>query len=104
MTRLLRSFAGWREHCVIVTRSTKRFFGRILSAGTVAGARRFAYAMLLLIPAVLRGPHMARFLPFFLRFILFFGQNCHALSAGPGVPNARLVGFWGANNTATSEN
>jgi NitT/TauT family transport system permease protein len=56
---------------------TKRFFSSMLWNDTVASSRRFAYAMLLLIPAVLLGLHMGLFPVFghfFLRFILFFDK------------------------------
>jgi NitT/TauT family transport system permease protein len=55
----------------------KRFFNSMLWTDTVASAKRFSWAMLLLIPAVILGLHMALF-PiiggFFLRFILFFDK------------------------------
>jgi len=55
----------------------QRFFASMLWKDTRATARRFFYAMLLLIPAVLLGLHMGLF-PyvgmFFLRFILFFDK------------------------------
>jgi len=54
-----------------------RFFNSMLWTDTVASAKRFAWAMLLLIPAVLLGLHMGLFPVFghfFLRFILFFDK------------------------------
>ena len=55
----------------------QRFFASMLWKDTRATARRFFYAMLLLIPAVLLGLHMGLF-PYvgmsFLRFILFFDK------------------------------
>src|SRR5215467_14346442 len=55
----------------------QRFFASMLWKDTRATTRRFFYAMLLLIPAVLLGLHMGLF-PyvgmFFLRFILFFDK------------------------------
>jgi NitT/TauT family transport system permease protein len=54
-----------------------RFFGSMLWSDTVASARRFAWAMLLLVPAVVLGLHMGLFPvigAFFLRFILFFDK------------------------------
>jgi NitT/TauT family transport system permease protein len=54
-----------------------RFFQSMLWKDTKSTARRFVYAMLLLIPAVLLGLHMGLF-PyagvFFLRFVLFFDK------------------------------
>jgi NitT/TauT family transport system permease protein len=55
----------------------KRFFSSMLWTDTLASARRFAWAMLLMIPAVLLGLHMGLFPVFghfFLRFILFFDK------------------------------
>lgn len=54
-----------------------RFFSSMLWKDTVASAKRFAWAMLLLIPAVVLGLHMGLFPvvgTFFLRFILFFDK------------------------------
>jgi NitT/TauT family transport system permease protein len=54
-----------------------RFFTSMLWIDTVASAKRFAWSMLLLIPAVLLGLHMGMFPvvgQFFLRFILFFDK------------------------------
>jgi NitT/TauT family transport system permease protein len=55
----------------------RRFLNSMLWTDTVASAKRFAWAMLLLIPAVTLGLHMGLF-PwiggFFLRFILFFDK------------------------------
>lgn len=54
-----------------------RFFGSMLWSDTVASAKRFAWAMLLLVPAVILGLHMGLFPvvgTFFLRFILFFDK------------------------------
>lgn len=54
-----------------------RFFSSMLWLDTVASAKRFGWAMLLLIPAVILGLHVGMF-PyvgvFFLRFILFFDK------------------------------
>jgi NitT/TauT family transport system permease protein len=54
-----------------------RFFHSMLWTDTVASTRRFLWAMLLLVPAVLLGLHAGLF-PyvgiFFLRFILFFDK------------------------------
>jgi NitT/TauT family transport system permease protein len=54
-----------------------RFFESMLWQDTVASAKRFGWAMLLLIPAVILGLHVGMF-PyvgvFFLRFILFFDK------------------------------
>jgi NitT/TauT family transport system permease protein len=54
-----------------------RFFQSMLWQDTVASAKRFGWAMLLLIPAVILGLHVGMF-PyigvFFLRFILFFDK------------------------------
>ncbi len=53
------------------------FFNSMLWTDTVASAKRFGWAMLLLVPAVLLGLHMAMFPvvgQFFLRFILFFDK------------------------------
>ena len=55
----------------------KRFFHSMLWTDTVASAKRFAWAMLLLVPAVVLGLHMGLFPvigSFFLRFILFFDK------------------------------
>jgi NitT/TauT family transport system permease protein len=55
----------------------KKIFTSMLWTDTVASAKRFIWAMLLLIPAVVLGLHMGMF-PFFgrffLRFILFFDK------------------------------
>jgi NitT/TauT family transport system permease protein len=54
-----------------------RFFQSMLWKDTRATARRFFYAMLLLIPAVILGLHMGLFPHighFFLRFVLFFDK------------------------------
>jgi NitT/TauT family transport system permease protein len=55
----------------------RQFAGSMLWKDTKATARRFALAMLLLVPAVLLGLHMGLF-PyagvFFLRFVLFFDK------------------------------
>ena len=54
-----------------------RFFNSMLWTDTVASGKRFAWAMLLLIPAVILGLHMGLFPViggFFLRFILFFDK------------------------------
>jgi NitT/TauT family transport system permease protein len=54
-----------------------RFLNSMLWTDTVASAKRFAWAMLLLIPAVILGLHMGLFPViggFFLRFILFFDK------------------------------
>jgi len=54
-----------------------RFFNSMLWTDTVASSKRFAWAMLLLVPAVLLGLHMGMFPvigTFFLRFILFFDK------------------------------
>jgi NitT/TauT family transport system permease protein len=54
-----------------------RFFNSMLWTDTVASAKRFVWAMLLLIPAVVLGMHMGLFPligDFFLRFILFFDK------------------------------
>jgi NitT/TauT family transport system permease protein len=54
-----------------------RFFDSMLWTDTVASAKRFGWAMLLLVPAVILGLHVGMF-PyvgvFFLRFILFFDK------------------------------
>jgi NitT/TauT family transport system permease protein len=54
-----------------------RFFDSMLWTDTVASAKRFSWAMLLLVPAVILGLHVGMF-PyvgvFFLRFILFFDK------------------------------
>ena len=55
----------------------KKFFTSMLWTDTVASAKRFGWAMLLLIPAVVLGLHMGMFPvlgQFFLRFILFFDK------------------------------
>jgi len=55
----------------------QRFLGSMLWKDTKATGRRFLYAMLLLIPAVLLGLHMGLFPyvgAFFLRFFLFFDK------------------------------
>jgi NitT/TauT family transport system permease protein len=55
----------------------KRFLHSMLWTDTVASAKRFAWAILLLIPAVGLGLHMGLFPViggFFLRFILFFDK------------------------------
>ncbi len=55
----------------------KRFFSSMLWTDTVASAKRFGWAMLLLVPAVVLGLHMGLFPvigTFFLRFILFFDK------------------------------
>ena len=55
----------------------KRFLHSMLWTDTVASAKRFAWAILLLIPAVVLGLHMGLFPViggFFLRFILFFDK------------------------------
>jgi NitT/TauT family transport system permease protein len=55
----------------------RRFFTSMLWTDTVASSKRFVWAMLLLIPAVLLGLHMGMFPligTFFLRFILFFDK------------------------------
>lgn len=55
----------------------ERFLGSMLWKDTRATGRRFLYAMLLLIPAVLLGLHMGLFPyvgAFFLRFFLFFDK------------------------------
>jgi NitT/TauT family transport system permease protein len=54
-----------------------RFLHSMLWTDTVASGKRFAWAMLLLIPAVILGLHMGLFPViggFFLRFILFFDK------------------------------
>ena len=54
-----------------------RFFTSMLWQDTVASAKRFGWAMLLLIPAVVLGLHVGMFPffgAFFLRFILFFDK------------------------------
>jgi NitT/TauT family transport system permease protein len=54
-----------------------RFFDSMLWLDTVASAKRFGWAMILLVPAVILGLHVGMF-PyigvFFLRFILFFDK------------------------------
>jgi NitT/TauT family transport system permease protein len=55
----------------------KRFFNSMLWTDTVASAKRFAWSILLLVPAVVLGLHMGMFPifgQFFLRFILFFDK------------------------------
>src|SRR6266700_6447957 len=55
----------------------RRFLNSMLWTDTVASAKRFVWAMLLLIPAVMLGLHMGMFPvfgQFFLRFILFFDK------------------------------
>ena len=55
----------------------RRFFNSMLWTDTVASAKRFGWAMLLLVPAVVLGLHMGLFPivgTFFLRFILFFDK------------------------------
>jgi NitT/TauT family transport system permease protein len=55
----------------------RRFLNSMLWTDTVASAKRFAWAMLLLVPAVILGLHMGLFPViggFFLRFILFFDK------------------------------
>ena len=55
----------------------KKFLTSMLWTDTVASAKRFAWSMLLLIPAVVLGLHMGMFPvfgQFFLRFILFFDK------------------------------
>jgi NitT/TauT family transport system permease protein len=56
---------------------SKRFFSSMLWTDTTATARRFAFAMLLLVPAVLLGLHMGLF-PYagltLERFVLFFDK------------------------------
>jgi len=55
----------------------QRFFHSMLWKDTTATARRFGYAMALLIPAVFLGLHMGLFPhigAFFLRFVLFFDK------------------------------
>ena len=54
-----------------------RFFNSMLWQDTAASAKRFGWAMLLLIPAVVLGLHVGMFPyfgAFFLRFILFFDK------------------------------
>jgi NitT/TauT family transport system permease protein len=54
-----------------------RFLHSMLWSDTIASAKRFAWAMLLLVPAVVLGMHMGLFPvigAFFLRFILFFDK------------------------------
>jgi NitT/TauT family transport system permease protein len=56
---------------------TRRFLNSMLWTDTVASAKRFAWAMILLVPAVVLGLHMGLFPvvgTFFLRFILFFDK------------------------------
>jgi NitT/TauT family transport system permease protein len=55
----------------------QRFFNSMLWKDTTATARRFGYAMALLMPAVFLGLHMGLFPhigAFFLRFVLFFDK------------------------------
>jgi len=55
----------------------QQFLGSMLWKDTRATARRFFYAMILLVPAVLLGLHMGLFPyvgTFFLRFVLFFDK------------------------------
>jgi NitT/TauT family transport system permease protein len=55
----------------------ERLMGSMLWKDTLATSRRFAYSMLLLVPAVFLGLHMGLFPyvgAFFLRFILFFDK------------------------------
>jgi NitT/TauT family transport system permease protein len=55
----------------------RRFLNSMLWTDTVASGKRFAWAMLLLVPAVVLGLHMGLFPvigSFFLRFILFFDK------------------------------
>jgi NitT/TauT family transport system permease protein len=55
----------------------KKFFTSMLWTDTLASGRRFAWSMLLLVPAVVLGLHMGMFPvfgQFFLRFILFFDK------------------------------
>lgn len=55
----------------------RKFLNSMLWKDTVASAKRFAWAMLLLVPAVILGMHMGLFPvigTFFLRFILFFDK------------------------------
>jgi NitT/TauT family transport system permease protein len=55
----------------------KRFLNSMLWSDTIASAKRFAWSMLLLVPAVMLGMHMGLFPVigvFFLRFILFFDK------------------------------
>jgi NitT/TauT family transport system permease protein len=55
----------------------KRFLNSMLWTDTIASAKRFAWAMILLVPAVVLGLHMGLFPvvgTFFLRFILFFDK------------------------------
>ena len=55
----------------------RRFLTSMLWTDTVASAKRFAWSMILLVPAVLLGLHMGMFPvvgQFFLRFILFFDK------------------------------
>jgi NitT/TauT family transport system permease protein len=55
----------------------RRFLNSMLWTDTIASAKRFAWAMLLLVPAVVLGLHMGLFPvvgSFFLRFILFFDK------------------------------
>ena len=59
------------------TGAAQRFFHSMLWKDTRATARRFLFAMLLLIPAVILGLHMGLFPyvgTFFLRFVLFFDK------------------------------
>jgi NitT/TauT family transport system permease protein len=55
----------------------RRFLNSMLWTDTVASAKRFGWAMVLLVPAVVLGLHMGLFPvigSFFLRFILFFDK------------------------------
>jgi NitT/TauT family transport system permease protein len=55
----------------------RRFLHSMLWTDTLASAKRFGWAMLLLVPAVVLGMHMGLFPvigDFFLRFILFFDK------------------------------
>jgi NitT/TauT family transport system permease protein len=57
--------------------TASKFFSSMLWTDTVASAKRFAWAMFLLVPAVVLGLHMGLFPifgEFFLRFILFFDK------------------------------
>jgi NitT/TauT family transport system permease protein len=59
------------------TGAAQRFFHSMLWKDTRATARRFLFAMLLLVPAVILGLHMGLFPyvgTFFLRFVLFFDK------------------------------
>ncbi len=55
----------------------KRFFSSMLWQDTVASAKRFGWAIVLLVPAVVLGLHIGMFPyfgAFFMRFILFFDK------------------------------